>query len=383
MLFRVSASLFRSLGLRNTPVFLFILFSIALILMFFSINDYVVFGLMITTTLLALMFIQLLYGEINAISELSRKSLIQDFDHRKLHINSGLLQDLFSGVNIMLRELERNHQVSSDNLSEIAHLSDELNRSARIVSKNVSAQTDATASAAAAVTQMGQSIEQVAEKVREAHQSVDETKVLTSKGKESLVSASADVNAMSVTADETAELMTQLSEQSNVVADMSRVIRDISEQTNLLALNAAIEAARAGEHGRGFAVVADEVRKLAQRSHESADEITMRIQQVMNDMNNVHQKMEQVASMAHSSLESTGRAEQVLMAIDDQVDSVSDQIIVIASNTEQQSQATNEISNHIEGVLQRAEGNQEIADETARIASYMVGLTNHNASMEI
>lgn len=381
MYLRISNILISSLGLNNITPILWGTCIASIILMLFHVSPIAVFSLLIAALLLASAFIHIVACEIKMIGTLSQQSQVQSFDHRELKINSGIFKEPLSGVNEMLRDLERYHQARSESLNEITHLSEELSQSASTVSTNVSEQTDAISSAAAAVSEMTQSIEQVAEKTRDVHLRASETRQLTENGKGSLTQAREDVSTMSNTADETAQLMEQLTVQSNVVAEMSKVIRDISDQTNLLALNAAIEAARAGEHGRGFAVVADEVRQLARRSHESADEITTRIHHVMADMKNVHQKMKALAGMAHSSLESTNHAQQIFIDVDEQVDSVAQQIVAIATNTEQQAQATNEISTHIEGVLKCAEENQDVSNETARVAKYMAGLTRNPISM--
>lgn len=383
MLLRISNLLISPFGLKNIALILLGVSIAAVLLILLHVNQLFVFALLIAGILLAAAFIHSVSSEIKMIGALSQLSKVHNFDHRELKINSGIFKESLSGVNEMLREFERFHQARSENLNEITHLSQELSQSANVVSTNVSAQTDAISSAAAAVSEMTQSIEQVAEKAQGVHRSVEETRQLTENGKGSLIQAREDVSTMSNTADETAQLMETLTEQSSVVADMSKVIREISDQTNLLALNAAIEAARAGEHGRGFAVVADEVRQLAQRSHESADEITTRIHHVMGDMKKVHYQMQVLAGMAHSSLESTDHAQQILIAVDDQVDGVAEQIVAIATNTEQQAQATSEISNHIEGVLKCAEENQEASNETARIATYMVSLTSNPTRMGV
>ncbi len=380
MLLRISNILVSPFGLKNITPILWSVCIASVLLMQFQVSPVFALSLLITALLLASAFIHIVSSEIKAIGMLSQQSQVQNFDHRELKINSGIFKDSLSGVNEMLRDLERYHQARTESLNEITHLSEELSQSASTVSTNVSTQTDAISSAAAAVSEMTHSIEQVAEKARDVHLRAGDARQLTENGKDSLTQAREDVSTMSNTADETALLMEQLTEQSNVVADMSKVIREISDQTNLLALNAAIEAARAGEHGRGFAVVADEVRQLARRSHESADEITTRIHHVMGDMKNVHQQMKALAGMAHSSLESTNHAQQIFIDVDEQVDSVAQQIIAIATNTEQQAQATNEISTHIEGVLECAEENQGISNETARMAKYMVGLTSNPIS---
>jgi len=157
---------------------------------------------------------------------------------------------------------------------------------------------------------------------------------------------------------ESAGRIQSLGQRSQEIGDIIGVIEDIAEQTNLLALNAAIEAARAGEQGRGFAVVADEVRKLAERTGKATKEITTVIESVQHGTNEAVHSMEAGTQEAHSGMALAREAGVRLTAIVNGVQRVVDMIQMFAQSTQQQSQVSGELSSSIQQVAKLSQENE-------------------------
>lgn len=172
-----------------------------------------------------------------------------------------------------------------------------------------------------------------------------------------------------------------LAQSSDQIGSVLEVIRGIAEQTNLLALNAAIEAARAGEAGRGFAVVADEVRSLAQRTQQSIEEIRQVIERLQNGTHDVVTAMQESHRQAQGSVDQVGTAVAALRKINDAVAVISDMNLQIASAAEEQSAVAEEINRNVAGIRDVTESLSGQADESARVSQALNQLANHQQNL--
>ncbi len=287
----------------------------------------------------------------------------------------GPLQGLHDTIIEVFKNRQRRNAEYRDAVKEMGHSSLELANNAKEVSKSAAYQSNATTSSAAAITEISHSIDDISSRISAARDAATNACELSKQGGQSLAGASREVNDVASLARETEARVSQLDALMRNVTSMSNIISDIAGQTNLLALNAAIEAARAGEHGRGFAVVADEVRALAVRSHGSAAEIAVNIARVQESMQQVSGSMKSVVEKTDKSLREVANADASLMMILTTTNAVFGLIDEIAVAAGQQSIAAREISKHIETVADLANQNSFRAGQAAEIADHLHKLT--------
>lgn len=281
----------------------------------------------------------------------------------------------------LIREQRADEQYGNT-ISEIRYCANELNQSSESLATNINHQSSATVSIAAAVTQISHSIDEISHCIDDAYQSAQTSKTKATLGSEK-VSAVVDNMREVVSYIETSyQLLASLDERTKQVTTISSVIRNIAEQTNLLALNAAIEAARAGEHGRGFSVVAEEVRALANRSQASAKEITSNIDEVETQMIAVRNSMNAVLKRAEHTVTDAQEGDAVLKNILINTESVSDMLSAIAVASQQQGQASREISERVEEVAVAADTNNHTAKQSSSIAAHLYQLCSREGMLK-
>ena len=260
----------------------------------------------------------------------------------------------------------------ADILRQVSSAADELQNSVRDVDVKTSemtselgVQTENTEQVATAIDEMGATARDIANNAQSAADYSKAAERLASQGTESVVQTLETVNSTTSQLTETTDLVHQLSDNTDSIDDILEVIRSVSEQTNLLALNAAIEAARAGEHGRGFAVVADEVRSLASRSHESAEEIKTTIESFKQQTQVVVQSIAETVELSQSSLVQATKSGEHLEEIVDNMTQVNEMNFQIASATEEQSNVVGEITPHVAAIAQVANHNASRLNDMA------------------
>lgn len=219
------------------------------------------------------------------------------------------------------------------------------------LSKN---QTEQAVSVADSIEDLNEMVKEIVQKTSDITDAASNASVLAGKGQTAVNEAVGSIQDISRTVHESSELIDLLGKRSNEIGAIVKVIKSIADQTNLLALNAAIEAARAGEQGRGFAVVADEVRSLAQRTTSATAEISEMISAIQADTGSAVEAMNRGSAQVSIGVDKANSAGASLQQINVSVRQVSEMISQIAQSTQVESEATGAITNRIELIARMA-----------------------------
>lgn len=249
--------------------------------------------------------------------------------------------------------IEVSHNVSQD----ATLLSTSSNRTFDLMSE----QQVETELVATAMNEMSATVTEVAHNTDEAAKAAVEANSNSENGKVVVGQVRDSIGRLVTEVENTADAITELEEKSDNIQSIMSVIHGIADQTNLLALNAAIEAARAGEQGRGFAVVADEVRTLAGRTQDATEEINKVIEELRGGINNAVHVMNKGRKQAYDAIEESNEAEKSLGAITDSVTKINDMNAQIAAAATQQSTVAEEMNRNIVNINQMSAGTVDAA----------------------
>jgi len=289
-----------------------------------------------------------------------------DFTH-KIRVNSSdeigqvaasaakLQEDMGNIVKLINQSVFR----VSASAEEMAHITEQSNQA-------MLSQRNETDQVATAMNQMTATVHEVAQNAQLAAGSANQANSEVNTGQAVVNDAIRAIASLIQKVERAADVIHELENNSKEIGTVLDVIRSIAEQTNLLALNAAIEAARAGEQGRGFAVVADEVRVLAQRTQKSTEEIQKMIQRLQSGAQEAVESMNQSRSQADTTRDTAAKAGQVLTSITKAVASINDMNTLIASAAEEQNAVAEEINRNIVNISTAAENTAESAAQTAK-----------------
>ncbi|WP_424823438.1 methyl-accepting chemotaxis protein [Pseudomonas viridiflava] len=297
---------------------------------------------------------------------------------RNLNVNRkdelGRLQSTIQRMTVSLRELVGGIR---DGVTQIASAAEELSAVTEQTSAGVNNQKVETDQVATAMHEMTATVQEVARNAEEASEAAVAADQQAREGERVVNEAIAQIERLASAVGNSSEAMGALKQESEKIGSVLDVIKSVAQQTNLLALNAAIEAARAGEAGRGFAVVADEVRSLAQRTQKSTEEIEALIVSLQSGTQQAASVMDSSRELSASSVDLTRRAGGSLENITKTVSAIQSMNQQIAAAAEQQSATAEEINRSIINVRDVSEQTSSASEETAASSIELARLGTH------
>lgn len=277
--------------------------------------------------------------------------------------------DLQRSTHAMQQNLRQTIGLISNSSQQLASASEEMNSITAQSSEGLGRQNQEIEQAATAVNEMTAAVDEVARNAAAASDAAKESNASTVRGSQSVASTVSSIEKLSATVLATSADVQRLAGQSNDISEVLAVIRTIAEQTNLLALNAAIEAARAGEQGRGFAVVADEVRALAHRTQQSTQEIEQMIDAILSGSEQATKSMQESCLGAEDTLGLAHQAGKALAEIAQGIQNINEMNTLIATASEEQAQVARSIDHNLVSIRDLSVQSTEGANQTSLASS--------------
>ena len=311
---------------------------------------------------------------LNQTLQVAERVASGDLSHNLISLRQdelGQLQRAMQSMTVGLRELIGG---ISDGVTQIASAAEQLSAVTEQTSAGVNSQKVETDQVATAMNEMAATVQEVARNAEEASEAAVAADQQAREGDKVVGEAIAQIERLATEVGNSTVAMGDLKRESDKIGSVLDVIKSVAQQTNLLALNAAIEAARAGEAGRGFAVVADEVRSLAQRTQKSTEEIEELIVGLQNGTQQVATIMDNSRGLTDSSVELTRRAGSALANITRTVSTIQAMNSQIATAAEQQSAVAEEINRSVLNVRDVSEQTSSASEETAASSAELARL---------
>ncbi|QXI12400.1 methyl-accepting chemotaxis protein [Pseudomonas zeae] len=314
---------------------------------------------------------------LNQTLKVAERVAAGDLTHNLVSLRRDELGQLQRSMQSMTQGLRELVGGISDGVTQIASAAEELSAVTEQTSAGVNNQKIETDQVATAMNEMAATVQEVARNAEEASEAAVAADQQAREGDKVVGEAIAQIERLAAEVGHSTEAMGELKRESDKIGSVLDVIKSVAQQTNLLALNAAIEAARAGEAGRGFAVVADEVRSLAQRTQKSTEEIEELIVGLQNGTQQVATIMDNSRNLTDSSVELTRRAGGSLESITRTVSAIQAMNQQIAAAAEQQSAVAEEINRSVLNVRDVSDQTSAASEETAASSVELARLGTH------
>lgn len=305
-----------------------------------------------------------------------KKSMLEvsinlDFTKRIDASSTDEIGEASKAYNALLERLHANFRQIKADVDHASRSAGEMTAAADQIARGSNVQSEAASSMAASIEQLTVSINHIAERAKDARALAITAGDMADSGTKVIVSSVAKINDIAGSAKLAAEKISELKGQSESIFSVVTVIKEVADQTNLLALNAAIEAARAGEQGRGFAVVADEVRKLAEKTTNSTQAISDLLSGMQTSATNAHDSMNSMVALVEKGMEGAKSAGTAIEHIRSGTQDVVVMVSEISDAVLEQGQASDHIAQQVERIAQMTEGNSSSASNAATVAKQL------------